>query len=245
MITTLLFDLDNTLLENNMDRFIPEFLYALAARFDHLFSRDWFIQQVLTSTREMVDNQDPSKTNQGVFFESLVKRLGHPLSVLKPIFDQFYAHDFDKLKVFAKRVPEAKDIMEEAFNQGYKVAIATNPIFPLSAMMNRLNWAGISEFQYVLITSYEVMHFCKPHVGYYQEILNTLDVKAHQCLMVGDDIKNDLHALSIGIRTFLVTDFIQNLEGKRYTTTFQGSLKDFRRMLKSFSTKNLPLYPQL
>lgn len=232
MITTLLFDLDNTLLENNMDRFVPEFLYALAARFGHLFSRDWFIQQVLICTQKMVVDQDPSKTNQDVFFENLVRRLGHPLSVLKPILDQFYAQDFDRLKLLAKRVPEAKDTMQEAFNQGYKVAIATNPIFPLGAMMSRLNWAGISDFQYALVTSYEVMHFCKPHAGYYREILNILDVKVHQCLMVGDDIKNDLPALSIGIRTFLVTNFIKNLEKKKYATTLQGSLRDFRKMLK-------------
>ncbi len=237
MITTILLDLDNTLIENNMDRFIPEFLRNLALRFKHLFSSHWFAEQVLLSTKEMIANRDLTKTNQDVFFGDLAERVSHPQRVLKPIFETFYAQDFDGLKILTKRLPEAKEVVNEAFNQGYMVVVASNPIFPLDAMVKRLNWAGVANFPYALITSYESMHSCKPHGEFYEEILNILNVRAEECLMVGDDIENDLSALKIGIKTFLVTDLVKHHGKTRYVTTFEGTLKDFQKMLEG---KNLP-----
>jgi len=45
---------------------------------------------------------------------------------------------------------------------------------------------------------------CKPHVGYFEEILRRLALRAQDCLMVGDNPRKDLPAAKVGIRTFLL-----------------------------------------
>ena len=54
----------------------------------------------------------------------------------------------------------------------------------------------------------ERMHFCKPNPAYYQEILELLGAKAEECLMIGNDVEEDMVAATLGIKTRLVTDLL-------------------------------------
>ena len=68
----------------------------------------------------------------------------------------------------------------------------------------RINWAGLGGLSLDLITSYEIMHFCKPNPRYYQEIADKISISPQRCLMVGNDVEEDLVAQEIGMRTWLV-----------------------------------------
>jgi len=104
--------------------------------------------------------------------------------------------------------------------------LATNPLFPLIAIKERMRWAGVSEFDFALITSYEEMHACKPNLEYYREICAKIKVPARNCLMVGNDVEEDLIAQKIGMQTFLVEDYLLNRHDLPINADYRGSLKE-------------------
>jgi hypothetical protein len=84
--------------------------------------------------------------------------------------------------------------VEWAFAQGHRVAIATNPLFPLKAIQHRLRWAGLppEKYPFALVSSYETFHFTKEMVAYYPEILAQLGWPEDPAVMVGDDIEREV-----------------------------------------------------
>ncbi|HHT46443.1 MAG TPA: HAD family hydrolase [Firmicutes bacterium] len=237
MFTTLLFDLDGTLLNINMDIFLPQYFQILTQRFPNLDS-DEFITHLLHSTRVMIENKDPRRTNEEVFMQEFIPRIGLPEKELQPILKDFYTNDFGSLGKYTQQEPFAQKIVELCHNKGLEMIIATNPVFPLLAMQHRLKWAGLADYPYRLITAYENMHFCKPHREYYEEILHLLARQPSECLMIGNDIEEDLAAREAGIKTFLVKDHLLDNRKEKlpYTTDYQGYLEDLYRFLKKLYT---------
>ena len=234
MIKTILFDLDDTLLDNAMETFLPRYLEALTPRMAHLIPPHRFVEQLLSSTRAMAGNTDPTRTNRQVFTEDFFPKVGHPLEVLMPVFDDFYAHDFGRLRIYTRAKPEARAIMKEVFAQGYTVVIATNPVFPLTAIEQRLEWAGVRDFDYALITSYENMHASKPHLAYYREILGKIGCHADECLMVGNSFEEDIApAMKLGIKSFWVVDAKPSITKPTLQADWQGALADFGGLIES------------
>jgi len=78
-----------------------------------------------------------------------------------------------------------------------------------------------------LISSYEYNHYCKPHLEFYIEVLESLQKQPEQCMMVGNDVKDDLVASKLGIQTYLITDYVLNRCQLPVECTHQGSYKDF------------------
>jgi FMN phosphatase YigB (HAD superfamily) len=58
MIKAILFDLDDTLLGNDMDRFIPPYFEMLGNYVAHRYPKDKFLQALLAGTDAMITNQD-------------------------------------------------------------------------------------------------------------------------------------------------------------------------------------------
>ena len=48
------------------------------------------------------------------------------------------------------------------------------------------------------------MHYCKPQIEYYREILEIINKRPEQCLMVGNDAEEDMIARILGMKTFLL-----------------------------------------
>lgn len=234
MIKSILFDLDGTLLDNAMETFLPKYLEALTARVAHLIPPDRFVEQLMSSTKAMTRNTDPTRTNRRVFMEDFFPKVSHPPEVLIPIFDDFYAHDFGRLRIYTRTKPEARAIMEEVFAQGYTVVIATSPVFPLTAIEQRLEWAGVRDFDYALITAYENMHACKPQPAYYREILDRIGCRAEECLMVGNSFEDDIApAMQLGIRSFWAIDAKPDVTKPAPQVDWQGTLADFGKVVES------------
>jgi FMN phosphatase YigB (HAD superfamily) len=56
-------------------------------------------------------------------------------------------------------------------------------------------------------TDFETMHASKPHAAYYNEIAKMIGVDPQDCLMVGNEVKNDiLPARKARMKTFWVTN---------------------------------------
>ncbi|NLY90618.1 MAG: HAD family hydrolase [Firmicutes bacterium] len=210
MIKHLLFDLDGTLLPIDLDFFYENYLTALSAKFTGIIAEAEFKEKLLASTMAMVKNEDPALTNEEVFWRDFPARIGFPRSFLEPIFFTFYQQEY---RLLGKNLPPAgpvQPLLTSVFQQGYSVTIATNPIFPLYALEERLAWIDCHQFPYRFITSMEQMHFCKPNPNYYREILDLLGAKAEECLMIGNDLEEDMVAALLGLKTCLVTDRLIN-----------------------------------
>lgn len=207
-IKTILFDLDDTLLGNNMDTFIPRYFSLLGEYARPLFgdSRQ-LLKELLIGTEAMVQNTDPALTNREVFWQVFLARTGLDPEETEKFFNRFYEEHFPQLEAVTSPRPVAVKVVEVCLEQGLQVAIATNPLFPRRAIEHRLAWAGlpVSEYDFALVTSYETMHAAKPHRAYYQEILERLDAHAKSTLMVGDDWQNDIQpAAALGMTVYWI-----------------------------------------
>jgi len=206
-INTLLFDLDDTLLGNDIEKFIVPYLQRLAAHLSPFVSPEQFAAGLMTGTQRMMTNDDPRRTLEETFAEQFYPALNISPETLGPHINSFYAEHFGSLRSGATALPAARELMRWAFDSGLKVVIATNALFPRTAILQRLAWAGVSadEFPYALITSFEFMHFAKPDPKYYAEALTWLDRRPEETLMIGNDWYQDIApASAMGINTFWI-----------------------------------------
>ncbi|MBP7999919.1 MAG: HAD family hydrolase [Chloroflexi bacterium] len=232
MLKAILFDLDDTLLGNKMDSFLPQYFRLLGQYAAALFDKDRFLPDMLFSTKVMMSNTDPAHTNREIFWQAFQQRTGLDPAELEPFFDRFYREQFPALQAVCEPIPGAVELVEWALAQNMPVVIATNPMFPRVAIEERLRWANLPVMQYpfALVTTYECMHATKPNQAYYEEILAHIGMDAPNCLMVGDDWKNDMEpALALGMSTFWITDGTG--EGDVTQVMGYGSLADLATRL--------------
>ncbi|MGB9767602.1 MULTISPECIES: HAD family hydrolase [Dictyoglomus] len=236
MLKAILFDLDGTLLMNNFDLFMKNYFSLLMEEFKKIGDEKDLFKNLNFAIEKMLANKGP-KTNYDVFWEEFTKLTGKDRKYMEDFFMDFYSKKFPLLKELsqARANSYAKEVVEKSFELGLKVVIATNAVFPLIAIKERLKWANLINYPYDLITSMEVMHSCKPNLEYYKEILERINVTPEKTLMVGNDIKEDLSASKLGILTFLYTphnNLILNLDHK---PDFMGDLKDLFELLPLLS----------
>lgn len=204
-IEAVLFDLDDTLLGNHVDTFVPRYFKLLGAYVAELLPADQFIQTLLACTELTIQNVDEARTNYEVFWQAFTARTGLSTAVAEPFFARFYEEVFPQLQTVTVVRPSARPLVQACLDAGLKVVIATNPLFSRAAIEQRLAWAGVpvSEFDYALVTTLENMHATKPHSVYYAEILRHIACAPDKALMVGDSWPNDIvPAAALGMHTF-------------------------------------------
>ncbi len=187
-LRAILFDLDNTLLDNPMETFTRAYFSALTTYLADLIPPKRLLAELLTAIDAMNANDGHGQTNAEAFANAFYPAVGHTRDELEPIFHRFYQEEFPKLRPLTKRRPAARHLVQWAFDADLKVIIATNPIFHRLPIEQRLEWAGlpVTEFDYALVTSYEDMHATKSHPAYYHEILARIECVPDEALMVGD-----------------------------------------------------------
>lgn len=232
MFKILLFDLDGTLIKVDMRVFIKEYFRELGDHLRHIIHPLELQEHLNYSTRKMIENQDSHTTNREVFWKTFLKRVDKPRQLLEEEIDNFYRHRFKNLKVYTSLHPQARKVLEEARSLGYQLVLATNPVFPFTAIKQRMEWGEVHDFPYQLITSYENMHFCKPSPHYFQEILDKVGVQPRECLMIGNDIQDDLAAARLGIKTFLVEDFLVDRGDSSFQADYRGKLEELPSFLE-------------
>jgi FMN phosphatase YigB (HAD superfamily) len=193
MIKTLLFDLDDTLLTNSMETFLPAYFGQLVRHFEvGEAGATQLVNAVMHGTNLMVDSVDPQRDLLTVFNAAFYPAMRWSPEQYMPRFDDFYRTRFPRLQPWTQTVPAARAVMDWAFGAGYQVVIATSPLFPLVAIQERLRWAGVADFPYALVTAVETSHFVKPHPEYFAEILAHLGLRPDEALVVGNDWEADL-----------------------------------------------------
>lgn len=226
MIKAIMFDLDGTLLPMEQDAFVEKYCTLLANKAaEYGYDPKLLLKTMFDSLTAMVNN-DGKKTNEEVFWEVFVKVYGKSIKGEHRLFKDFYENEFEMAKSKCGYNPLAKEIIENLKHKGYRLVLATNPVFPAIATKARMAWAGVYPSDFELYTTIENSSHSKPNLEYYKDLLNYLDCEADECLMVGNDVDDDMIASSLGINTFLLTDCLINKKNKDINNYKQGSFND-------------------
>ncbi len=233
MITTILFDLDGTLLPMDQEAFTGAYFRLLAARVTPLgYEPKALVDAVWSGTAAMVKN-DGSRTNEEAFWQRFGEIYGEKGLADRPVFDDYYRTDFQKAQVACGFNPAAAAIVHALRERGKRVVLATNPIFPAVATESRIRWAGLEPSDFELYTTYENSRRCKPNPGYYADILAALGLDAGECLMVGNDVGEDMVAETLGMRVFLLTDCLINKSGADISAWPHGGFDELNRFTEA------------
>ena len=207
-IKAIFFDLDGTLLHLDQDYIIKKYFEEISA---YVASKGiepkGFMNGMMAGTGKMLNN-DGSRSNMEAFWNEFSKTVDCDIKNLMPTLDAFYFDGYKALKEYTFGNPLAVEIIKEARKNGRKVVLATNPVFPMTAQLERLSWLGLDKADFDLVTSYENSSFCKPNPKYYLEICEKIGVAPENCLMIGNDESDDMKGASMaGLECFLVTDY--------------------------------------
>jgi FMN phosphatase YigB (HAD superfamily) len=232
MTLTLLLDLDDTLLNTNLQAFVPAYFRALARELAPQVPPERMLRALIAGTQRMNESGDFSRTLRQVFNSVFYPMIGVSRSELEPALENFYDNVFPALQELTSPVADAKPFVDWAFSQGHRIAIATDPLLPRKATHHRLRWAGFDPAQFEVVSSYEHFHFSKAHPAYYAEVLGRMGWHDGPVLMVGNDLERDiLPARRLGLTTWLVET--ESASGLGPEAGARGKLSDLRPWLES------------
>ena len=212
--TTVLFDLDGTLIGMNQDEFIRLYFITILDKLVALGYDSEKMYDALERSIRATKTNDGSITNETRFWQTFDEVTGGLSTALKDELDSFYENEFiSVLEGSCYPYHRACEIVECARQKGLKVVLATNPLFPAVATYRRIRLGGMDPDDFDYVTAYENSSACKPNPEYFRELLAKLGVTAEECVMVGNDTKDDFSAHALGIPVFILTDGLINQGG--------------------------------
>lgn len=238
-IKVVLFDLDGTLLPMDQDVFVQAYFKGIAAKLaPHGYEPKALIDAIWAGTIAMIKN-DGQITIEEAFWNCFASRYGEKALADMPLFEKFYEENFDSVKEVCGYTPMAAEIVDNLKKAGIRVVLATNPIFPSIATKKRIRWAGLKPEDFEFFTTYENSKYCKPNPCYYKEILKQLDIAPEECLMVGNDVGDDMVAEELGMKVFLLTDCLINKTDKDISNYDNGSFSEFLQFIDNLMEENV------
>ena len=211
MLKAVLFDLDGTLLPMDQKLFTKDYFGRLMRRVCPFgYTPESFLASMQAGITAMVRNDD-SRTNEEAYWEAYTAVSGKEILNHLDVFEDFYETEFDEVAASCGCNPESARLVHALRERGIRVILATNPMFPRIATQKRIAWAGLTPEDFELYTTYEDFGTCKPNPAYYRTILNRTGLTPDDCIMVGNDVAEDMMAAAeAGIRGFLLTDCLIN-----------------------------------
>lgn len=235
MLCALLLDLDDTLLGNPMEEFIPVYFRELSRFLSHRVDSQVLITELIRATGAMDADGGAGLTNEEAFAAVFYPAVGVDRAELEPVIARFYSDRFPCLRGLTRERPAAREIVSWARERGLQVAIATNPLFPRTAIEQRLEWAGlpVTRHAFDLVTTYENMHATKSRPAYYEEILHRLGRAPEECLMAGDSWDWDVvQPARVGIPAYWIAAPDAPRPDRRAEPLGQGFLDDLGEWLR-------------
>ena len=237
MLKNVLFDLDSTLLPMDEEVFTRAYFGALVQKLSPFgYPKQGLVEAVWSGTAAMVKN-DGRESNEAVFWKKFAEIFGEKVYADRALFDGFYEEEFGKMRYTCGYDPAAKETIEKLKSDGYRLGIASNPIFPLLAQETRIRWAGVDPADFFVVTSYENCRFCKPNPAYYVDIAEKFGLRPEETLMVGNNADEDLAAQEAGFGVFLITDRLINAKNKDLSLYPRGGFADLVRFVESQKKK--------
>jgi FMN phosphatase YigB (HAD superfamily) len=238
MSLTVLIDLDDTLLKNDMDRFLKNYLGALSKRVNHL-PAEQMINALLAATRKMLSNNNPGSTLEECFDQHFYPAIHRSKESQNEAITSFYRDDFPSIRRITENMPDAAELVMYIRKNNHQLVLATNPLFPRTAILQRLEWAGLSPHDFNLITDYQSFHFAKPNPAFYAEILAHLGCPDSTAVMIGNDLLDDMiPASALGFPVFWITNSQEPFPENFHPLSSRGSLSDVIAWLETVSQRS-------
>ncbi|MCR4956582.1 MAG: HAD family hydrolase [Lachnospiraceae bacterium] len=232
MITTVLFDLDGTLLPMDMDEFTNGYFKLLAGKMaGHGFEPEALMKGIYKGMAAMAKNNG-TQTNEEAFWQSFCGVFGEKVREKEEAFIDFYKNEFNLAKKCCGFTEKAKKVIDILKEKEIGRVLATNPIFPEIATRNRIAWAGLSPADFSYISVYENSTYAKPNPAYFEEVLKKCSLNPNECIMIGNDAEEDLAAQEVGIPVFLLTDCLVNTKGKDISRCRKGNFDDLIKLVE-------------
>lgn len=232
MIKAVLFDLDGTLLPMDQDLFIKAYFGALVRALAPRGYDETLPKAIWKGTEAMIKN-DGGVTNEDKWWTTFCGIYGEGARQEEKFLEHFYATDFNEVSKACGYSKEAREVIDLCKERGFRVILATNPVFPRIATSARARWAGLELEDFEHVTSYENSHFAKPNLDYYREILERTGLDASECVMVGNDVTEDMVTERLGMKTFLLTDCLINKNGEDISRFPRGSFAELKEFINS------------
>lgn len=231
MRDTFLFDLDGTLLPMDYDLFMKLYFYHIGDYFKERIEPQLLMKYIMESTEVMIKEKS-ERTNEEKFMEHFQTLINDDIEVYRDMFYKFYNSDFMNVQKSTHQSKEMREAVNILKDKGYTVAIATNPLFPMTANEKRIKWAGFEKDEFTYVSCFEDSTYTKPHLEYYQGVLTKIGKKPQQCYMIGNDIFDDLSSKHLGIETYLITNHLVNKRNLENTADHTGEYSDFLEFVK-------------
>ena len=232
-----LFDLDGTLLPMDQEEFTKAYFHQFAKILGPRgYESKGLVDAIWAGTAAMVKN-DGRCSNEDAFWQRFTQIYGPKVQEDKPVFEDFYANEFQLARAVCGFTPRAAETVAAIRSMGYRLALATNPIFPAVATESRIRWAGLEPEDFELYTTYENSSHCKPNPAYFADVAESLHLAPESCLMVGNDAQEDTAAAQVGMKVFLLTDCLINKDGRDISAYPQGSFEQLLDYVKKETAK--------
>lgn len=228
------FDLDGTLLPVDMDTFLQAYFKALGKyAAEHGQEPKQFTDALNKGVFAMI--KEEGGRNDERFWQTFCAVLGIDESEM-PAYEQlmegFYNTAFDELGALITPTPESAQVVNLLREKGYRLYLTTMPLFPRIAVEKRVQWAGCDPQAFERITTYDNSTSTKPHLEYYRENVEAIGLKPEEILMVGNNTREDLSAMQLGLDGYLVTDWLLNPDGFDIDSVKHGSMADFLKFVE-------------
>jgi FMN phosphatase YigB (HAD superfamily) len=228
----LLLDLDGTLVGLSYGFFRGPYVEAVAAHFPG-FPLDRFRDALWSSFGEIMEHaRADGESNEAGFLRAFAAATGMGQEEARGRFAAFYRESFPGLASHAEVVPMAAELVVKAREAGYRLVLATNPIFPRAANLERLSWAGIDPSLFDFVPGVGEFGTCKPQPAFFRACAAAVGVLPGRCLMVGNDEEQDLPAADAGMKTFLVRPFLISRGRATHKPWREGEIDDLGRLLR-------------
>lgn len=234
---TIFFDLDGTLLDMDMNDFVVNY-YRLLTEYvaKHGYDPQRFMKALDNGLESMLRN-DGTSSNEEVFWKAMEEEFGPEVHDSKKMFEKFYLEEFQTISQFTGPNKEIMNFIEDVKEKA-PLVLATNPLFPSMATASRMKWGGLDGEDFDLITTYENSRFCKPNPLYYEDLLERLNLKPEDVLMVGNDLYEDGAAKSLGIDVFILEPNLLHEDKNVFGVDQIGDISALRKKVEEFLNGN-------
>ncbi|SHI45979.1 HAD family hydrolase [Parasporobacterium paucivorans] len=234
MVKNVLFDLDGTLLPMDHDRFIKKYLDVLTLKLKETpYNAEEIIFALVSGMQTIAKDESGMYTNKETFWRTFTRLYPVDKAVMESVFLDFYENEYSQIKEIVTPNPIIRESVTLLLEKNHNLILATSPVFPEIAVVNRLKWSDLNPVDFSYISSFENSNYAKPSLNYYEDILHKLDLDPGECIMVGNDLHEDGIVEELGIDCYLITDFMINRNNSTRKTKWMGSFTDFHKIIQS------------
>ncbi|MDR0426048.1 MAG: HAD family hydrolase [Clostridiales bacterium] len=233
----MIFDLDGTLLPMDHMRFGTMYFESVRALFDgdpRVDGGRLFMDGLKAGIIAMKKN-DGSQTNRAAYHRAFVEKTGYDGAYVEDKMERYYLSAFKALKISTHPDPNIAAAVRLLKEAGIKLALATDPLFPLSAVVERIGWADLKPSDFLHIPTYDKHRFSKPAPGFFGEVLSYIDAAPADTLMVGNSVYNDMPSARAGIDCYMLDDCLLNEKNEDIVCKYRSDIQGFYRFVEELT----------